>query len=236
MIPRSPTAFRHRDEEPVEVRILRNNAQLLADELRNFIAIKTFSWGSGDRPPAAQSAYEVQVLDGYQRFREYPNGRKELEDVPFPRLNTALVPGGEWSGLPEMVGTELRLKIRQAGDAVISDKPLHVFQYRAESEDHVCQWKSSADFGLFAVTRIVWVACYGEVWTDGAGIILRISEHFELPGKWKAYQTVVTYGWLRRSDDSPRLDPLTIATQAEYNRKLYWCRGQLRTTCCSAVK
>ncbi|MGB2625915.1 MAG: hypothetical protein WAK20_03955, partial [Candidatus Acidiferrum sp.] len=43
---------------------------------------------------------------------------------------------------------------------------------------------------------------------------------------WKDYQTVVTYGWLRRSEGSPRLAPLAIATEAEYNKKLYWCRGQ----------
>ena len=216
----------HRPEESYEVKILRNHAQLLADSMRNFIAVETFSWGSGDKQPSAQSAYEVRVLDGYQRFREYPNGTRELEDVPFPRLNTAVVPGGEWSQLPEMVGTELRLEIHRASDAVINDRPVKVFQYRARPEDNICRWKSSADFGLFAVSKIVSVACYGEVWSDEEGNILRISERYDLPGKWKDYQSIVTYGWIRRSDNSARLIPLTISTQAEHNSKLYWCRGR----------
>jgi hypothetical protein len=38
--------------------------------------------------------------------------------------------------------------------------------------------------------------------------VLRISEHFELLGKWKNHQTVVTYGWLKKAGDVPRLIPL----------------------------
>jgi hypothetical protein len=53
-----------------------------------------------------------------------------------------------------------------------------------------------------------------------------MSEHFELRGKWKQYQAVVTYGWLQRTDETPRLIPLTISAQAEYNKKVYWCRGR----------
>lgn len=101
--PRSNT-LRHRPEEPVEVTVLCNKAQLLADSMRNFIAVLTFAWGSGDKRPAAVSAYEVRVLDGHQRFRAYPDGKKELQDVPFPPVNTVMVPVGEWSDLPGMVG------------------------------------------------------------------------------------------------------------------------------------
>jgi hypothetical protein len=53
-----------------------------------------------------------------------------------------------------------------------------------------------------------------------------MSERYELPEKWKNYQAVVTYGWLERKIETPRLIPLTISTQAEYGRKIYWCRGQ----------
>ncbi len=73
---------------------------------------------------------------------------------------------------------------------------------------------------------IVAVACYGEVWTDEGTNILRMSEHYELPGKWKHYQGVVTCGWLQRMDEPPRLIPLTISTQAKHNKKIYWCRGR----------
>jgi hypothetical protein len=108
-------------------------------------------------------------FDGHQRFRAYPDGKKELQDVPFPPVNTVMVPVGEWSDLPGMVGTKLRLKIRQAAD---------------------------------------------------------VLEHYELSGKWKDYQAVVTYGWLQRANESPRLIPLSISTQAHFNKKLYWRRGR----------
>jgi hypothetical protein len=173
--------------------------------------------------PAALAEYEVKVLDGFQRFREYPDGKKELENVPFPPVNTVVVPGGEWSELPQMVGTTLRLKIHQAGDSVVNGHPIKIFQYRAESEDTVlpCSFKSASDLGFFPRSKI-----YGEVWTDNNINIPRISLHLELFGKWGNYQSVVTYGWLRRAEEAPRLIPLTIFTQAEFKKKVYWCRGQ----------
>jgi len=225
--PPAPThLLQHRPEEPAEVTVLRSKAQSLADSIRNFIAVQTFAWGSGDRAPSFESAYEVRVLDGYQRFREYPDGKRELHNVPFPPLNTVIVSGGEWSELPEMVGTELRLKIHQAADVVINKERVKVFQYWADAEDGVCRWKSNLDLGFFAVSKITTVACYGEVWTDEDTNILRMSEHYKLPGRWKDYRAVVTYGWLQRAAEAPRLTPLTISTQAEFNKKVYWCRGQ----------
>jgi len=54
-----------------------------------------------------------------------------------------------------------------------------------------------------------------------------MSEHFEHLGWWKHYQSVVTYGWFqRREEKTPRLIPLTIYTQSECGKKVYWCRGQ----------
>src|SRR5260370_10947468 len=120
----------------------------------NFVGVQNFVWGSGDKEPAAVSAYEVRVLDGYQRFREYPDGKKELQDVPFPPLNNVIVPGGEWSELPQMVGTELQLKIRQAADVVVNDRRMKDFQYQADPEDGVCIFKSVIAFGFFAVNKI----------------------------------------------------------------------------------
>ena len=193
--------------------------------MRNFIAVQSYEWGSGDKEPAAEAEYEVRVIDDYQHYREYPEGKKELEGVPFPPLNDVIRSGGEWSELPEMVGTELRLKIHQAADVVVNEQRMKVFQYWADIEDGVCRFQSISDFGFFVVNKIDIVACYGEVWTDTDTNILRMSEHYELPGKWKHYQGVVTYGWLRRKDETPRLVPLTIYTQAEHNKKVYWCRG-----------
>jgi hypothetical protein len=187
--------------------------------------VQTIVWGAGDKDPTAQAAYEVRVLDGYQRFRSYPDGKKELRDIPFPSLNPVMRPGGEWSELPGMVGTALRLKIHQAPDVVVDERRMKVFQYWAGAEDGVCSWTDINDFVAFSLSHDFTVACYGEVWTDENTNILRISEHYELTGKWKNFQGVVTYGWLQREGE-PRLIPLTISTQAESHKKVYWCRGQ----------
>ena len=93
-------------------------------------------------------------------------------------------------------------------------------------EDDLCKFKSVQDYVLGERSKTVTVACYGEVWTDEDTNIVRMSEHYELPGKWKDYQAVVTYGWLQRADEASQLIPLTISTQAEYKKKIYWCHGQ----------
>ena len=220
--------LQHRPEEPPEVRVLRRKAQLLADSMRNFIAVQSFAWGSGDREePAAEGAFEVRVIDGFQRFREYPDGKKEFQDVPLPAINDAVGTGGEWAELPQMVGTTPQFKIHQFPDTFVNGRRIKVFQYHAEVEDGVCVLKSIADFLLFTTSKIFTVPCYGEVWTDEDTNILRISEHYEqLSGRWKNYQGVVTYGWLNEADETPRLIPVTIYTQAERNGKVHWCRGQ----------
>lgn len=223
--PTATGALRHRPEELPEVKALRAKAQTLADSMRNFVAVQTLSWGRGEQTPTAMAEYEVQVLEGFQRFREFPDGKKELQDVPFPAVNTVVNPGGEWSELPQMVGSELNLKIHRAADTVVNGRHIKVFQYVADVEDGVCVFKSVRDYGFFDTSKIVTIPCHGEVWTDEDLNILRISQHLELPGKWQDYQSVVTYGWLRLADNAPRLAPLTISTQAEFGNKTYWCRG-----------
>jgi hypothetical protein len=225
-VPPPPVALlQHRPEEPTEVTVLRRRAQLLADSMRNFIAIQTFARGSGDRAPVAESAYEVRVLDGYQRFRKYPDGKKELQNAPLPPLNRVMGTGGEWSELPQMVGTELRLEIHQAPDVIVNKRRMKVYQYWAGTEDGVCRFKSIFDFVFFAINKVATIPCYGEVWTDEDINILRMSEHYQLPGRWKHYQAVVTYGWLQRTGEGPRRIPLTISSQAEFDKRIYWCRG-----------
>jgi trypsin-like peptidase len=224
-VPPSADELKHRVEEPGPVRALRDKAQGLSDAMRDFIAVQTLAWGKADREPIADAAYEVRVSDGSQRFRSFPNGKKELDEIPFPPIYPVMKPGDEWSELPNMVGRELRLKIRQAPDAIIGKQSIKVFQYWANVEDGVCTWQDVNDFVLFTMTRISTVACYGEVWTDENINILRISEHYELTGRWKDFQGLVTYGWLRRAGKS-RLVPLTISTQARCRNKIYWCRGQ----------
>lgn len=193
--------------------------------MRNLDAVQSFAWGSGDKAPSPLAEYEVKILEGFQRFREYPDGKKDLQNVPFPPLNTVVVPGGEWSELPQMLGTSRQVKIRQAPDHVVEGHRVRVFQYQAESEDGVCVFKSVREKLIFSSSRIVDVPCYGEVWTDERLNILRVSEHLELPGEWKAYESVVTYGWLRRAGDAERIIPMTIFTQVRNAKKVYWCRG-----------
>ncbi len=224
--------LQNRPEEPVDVKVLRSKAQLLADSMRNFIAVQTFAWGSGNKEPAAEAAYEVRVLEGYQRFRRYPDGKKESEEIPHPPLNRWVLPADEWSKLPMMVGTEFRLKVHEAADVVVNKQGMKVFQYYSSVEDNLCPFAPVEDFGFFTISKPVPVACYGEVWTDEGSNIIRMSEHLELSDKLKAYrgwedfQVVLTYGWLSRTDEAPRLIPLTIYAQAELNKKVYWCRGR----------
>jgi hypothetical protein len=215
-----------RPDEPENVKVLRTKAQALVDSMSNFIAVETFEWGKNNHPPAEISAYEVQVIDGRQQFRLYPDGKKHFSDLPFPNLESTFVSGGEWSELPEMVGKELHLKINQAADAIVETKRIKVFQYHADIEDGVCSWDIIDDFGLFETRKTANVACYGEVWTDQDTNILRISYHYELPGKWKDYTAIVTYGWLNQADADPQLIPLTMSAQVAYGKTLHWCRGR----------
>ncbi|HZQ68217.1 MAG TPA: hypothetical protein VFA68_06840, partial [Terriglobales bacterium] len=207
-------------------------AEALADGMRNFIAVQSFAWGSGNQDPRAEAEYEVQVIDGSQRFREYPDGKKELEQPPYPHLSGWVLPSDQWSTLPKMVGTEYRLKIRQAADAVVRNKRFKVFQYYASAEDNLCPFAPVEDFGFFSVTKTVAVACYGEVWTDEGTNIVRISENLDLSEKrkdyrgWESYQIVLTYGWVQRTKENSWLVPLTIFTEAREKKHVYWCRGQ----------
>ena len=233
-LPRRADGLQHRSEEPYEVSVLRKKAQLLADSMRNFIAVQSFAWGSGNKEPAAQAEYEVRIIDGVQRFRRFPDGKKELEEVPYPRVNGWVNPADEWSKVPNMVGTEFRLKVHQAADVVVNERRMKVFQYYASAEDNLCPFAPVEDFGFFAINKTVAVACYGEVWTDEDANIIRMSQHLELSEKLKAYRgwedcrVVLTYDWLRRENEPPRLVPLTIFIQARYKKHVYWCRGQFR--------
>lgn len=207
--------------------LLRQKAQLLVDSIRNFIAVQSFAWGTRDKDPNAEAAYEIQVIDGLQRFRSYPEGKNQLKAIPLPHLNVWVLPSDEWAELPKTVATDLRLKVNQAPDAVLGERRIKVFQYYASVEDNVCPFQS---FGTFKGNSRVAVACYGEVWTDADMNILRMSERLELSKKLKAYggwdewDVIMTYGWLKRENDLPRLVPLTIYTEGR-NKKIYWCRG-----------
>jgi len=203
--------------------------------MRNYIAVQSFAWGSGDKEPAAQAEYEVRVIDGEEHYRSYPDGKKDLVKIPYRGHSFWVIPGDDWSRLPIMVGTEFRIKVQQAADVVVNERWMKVFQYYSSAEDKLCPFEPTEDFVFFTVSHMVEVACYGEVWTDEDTNIIRISEHLELSDNLKAYrgwdecEVVLTYGWLKLADEPPRLVPLTIFTEARYkNKHITWCRGQLR--------
>jgi hypothetical protein len=230
-VPPRSDGLQHRPEEPYEVGVLRRQAQLLADNIRNFIAVQSFAWGTGDKVPDVQAAYEVRVIDGLQRYREYPNGKKELEDVPWPRRSAWVIPVSEWSTLPKMVGTDIRLKVHQAPDVVVNERRIKVFQYYSSVEDNLCPFAPVEDYGFFIVSKTVAVVCYGEVWTDEDMNIVRMSERLDLSQKlkafrgWEDYAVVLTYGWLKLADDNPWLVPSTIYVEGRDSKHVYWCRG-----------
>jgi hypothetical protein len=232
-VPVHSGGLQHRPEEPEEVKFLRVNAQSLADSIVDLIAVQSFEWGSGNKEPAALAEYEVKVIDGNQKFREYPDGNKDLDQIPFPPLNAWMLGADEWFTLPWLVGTELRLKVRQASDVVVNGRQIKVFQYYANAEDNMCPFAPVLDFGFFKISKVVSVACSGEVWADRDMNVIRISENLELSDKlkdyrgWEECQIVVTYGWLTLEDKSSRLVPLTIYAEGRYKRKsVYWCRGE----------
>ena len=232
-VPRIGDGLQHRPEEPPEVKVLRDKAHVLADSIRNYIAVQSFEWGMGDNESVAEAEFQVRVVDGVQRFRRYPDGKREYEEVPNPRWGSWVVPADEWSKLPKMVGAEFRLKVHQAADVVVNKHRMKVFQYYASVEDNLCPFAPVEDYGLFSISKTIAVACYGEVWTDEDTNIIRMSEHLELSDKLKVYRgwedlgVVITYGWLKRASEPPRLVPLTIFTEARYKKKeIYWCRGQ----------
>ena len=237
-VPPRADALQPRPEEPDEITLLRKKAQAEGDAMRNFIAIGSFDWGSGNSDPVVVGEeYEVRVIDGEQRFRKYPDGKKELRELPVLHF----VNGGsvylvdEWADLLKMVGTEYRLKIHRAPDTVANGRRIRVFQYYASAEDGLCPFQPFDDYLLFVVRgKVTSPPCYGEVWMDEKSDILRMSENLDLSAHlphykgWKSNQTVLTYHWLRKPNEPPQLIPWTFFVQGQNGKHLYWNRGFFR--------
>jgi Trypsin-like peptidase domain len=226
-VPPGPTGTGKRLVEADDVTALRNKSQVLSDSMRNFIAVQSVEWGRGDRnsTPEAIANFEVQVIDGQQRFREYPDGTKEMQEPPFPApLNTAINTGGEWAEMPNLVGNNLKLRINHVPDITMNGETFQVFQWVGQVEDGICKFKTNVDLVFMSWSKANTLDCYGEVWTDKDLNLVRASENYKMLGSWKNYHGVVTFGVVTIGDRSVRV-PVTIATQAEYGGKLYWCQG-----------
>ena len=237
-IPTRTERLEHRTEEPEGIALLRKKAQAAADAMNNFIAIGSFNWGQDNyEADVANDEYELRVIDGEQRFRKYPNGTKELRELPFLHFlnggSTYL--GHEWADLLEMVGTEYRLKIHRAPDTTVNGQKMKVFQYHSDSEDQLCPFQPLDDYLFFVVrAKLTYPPCYGEVWVDEDNNILRMSENLDLSAHlpdykcWTTTQTVLTYHALDKPDRPRQIVPWTFISQGQCGKHVYWNRGFFR--------
>ncbi len=219
--------LQRRINELDDVSLLRDRAQALAEGMRDFIAVQTYTWGSGRDHVAAADSYEVQVRDGSQMYREYPDGKKWSLTPAIPGGPIAgVTPTDSWSTLPLYVGTKIGVNIREAPDSDLDGRRIRVFQYTGSAEDEPCRTRTVLDFGLFSFHKDFTSSPHGEVWTDEQENIVRMSLHCEKSGwGWGPGETVVTYGWLTKPGEGPRLVPVTILYKSS-KKKVYWCRGQ----------
>lgn len=221
-----PSNLQRRPAEPNDVTELRKRAQALADGSRNFIAVQTFIWGKGNHHPVGADAYEVQVRDGVQMFREYPDGKHWSWTSPRPEgATSAISPGDVWSALPLFIGTHVGVKVHEAAGTEVDGRHLRVFQYLGSLEDNPCVVGDVYDFGLFSISTRHAYTAYGEVWTDEHLNIMRMSLHCENGGRQK-WQDVMNYGWLTRPGIEPKLVPVSISAWSPMPNKGLWCHSQ----------
>jgi len=217
-----------RPVETPDIQLLRVKAQAVVDNMRSLIAVQSYEWGNGSAAsdPQAAAAYEVRQIEGYQRYREYPDGKREMKSVHWPYLNVAIDPSDAWSLAPKVVAREYNLKIRRMPDVDWKGQKLRVFQFFGAKEDNVCEFDDQADYGFFVTHHIGVYDCYGEVWTDQDENIMRVSEAFQISSlPWSQdYRQEVTFTWID-INDVRSLVPATISSQLEEKSRVYWCRG-----------
>lgn len=225
--PREPSvALQRRSVEPPSITRLREKAQALSDGMRDFIAVQTFIWGKGNQRPIAAAAYEVQVRDGTQKLREYPDGKKWRSSNPWPEAAvSAISPGDVWSSLPLFIGTHVGVKIHEAGGIEFEGRRVRVFQYIGSDEDNPCVVSNVYDFGLFSFEVPHTYTAYGEVWTDESLNFMRMSLHCEKHGRHE-WEGVMNFGWFTRPEVEPRLVPVTVVSWSPNRNKGLWCRSQ----------
>jgi hypothetical protein len=224
--PEAAVELQRRLVEPSAILELREKAQALAEGMRDFIAVQTFVWGNGNHRPVAADAYEVQVRDGTQEFREYPNGKKWLSNNPWPKADvSAISPGDVWSALPLFIGTHVGVKIHEADETEFLGHRVRVFQYVGSDEDNPCIVADILDLGLIPFEIRHSYTAYGEVWTDESLNFIRMSLHCEKHGRHE-WEDVMTLGWFTRPEVEPRLVPVTVVAWSPNRNKGLWCRSQ----------
>lgn len=182
--------------DPPDVQLLRAKAQNVIDDMRFAVAVESYEWGKGSaaNDPQAIGYYEVRALDRNQYFRQYPDGKKEMSEIPWPPLMESISPGDAWSYMPHIVAKEDDLAIRRDPDVVRKGKTLRVFQYHGAKEDKVCTLDDQLDLVFMVHHHVESYDCSGEVWTDKAENIRRISENYYMPDSRTNVRMIVTYG------------------------------------------
>lgn len=213
--------------DPPDVQLLRVKAQNVIDDIRFAMAVESYEWGKGSaaNDPQAIGYYEVRTLGRRQYFRQYPDGKKEMSEVPWPPLMESIEPGDAWSYMPHIVAKEYDLAIRRDPDVVWKGKTLRVFQYHGAKEDKVCTLDDQLDLVFMVHHHVESYDCSGEVWTDQAENIRRISENYYMPDSRTNVRMIVTYGWTDIEGKS-LIVPVTLSMETVDGTHIHWCRGQ----------
>ena len=225
--PRPDGRLERRRVEPPDVQMFRQKAQDVVNSMRGLISVESFEWGHGSaaNDPQAIGYYEVRTFDGYQHYRKYPDGKKELDHVPWPPLTFAIEPGAAWSYTPKIVAKELDLRIRRAPDIIWKGQTLRVFQYHGAMEDRVCGFDYETDFIIMIHHHIEFYDCSGEAWTDQDENIVRISEDYYMADSQTKVRMIVTFGWTDIVGER-FLVPATLSLETKGASGIHWCRGQ----------
>ena len=200
--------------EPHNVQVLRMNAEDMVKSINDFIAVGT-ERSFGGKTPETRAQYQLRMVAGSQTFTM---DGQELHELPCPKENGFGV-GSAWSKLPTMVGDDLKLSIQQVDDLSLQGwGNVKVFRYEGAAEDKVAQIKYCTDYGLGLHTeKIISMSVRGEVWTDSALNILRITQELQAPPSmgWLNTRAAVLYGWLESPDGERKLVPTNIVSRAE---------------------
>jgi len=164
---------------------MRQRAQLMSQQMKNFVARQTLLLSNG-----RAWQHEVQVIDGQQRFRT-SDGKKVLDELPVQGTPT---PGAEWAQLVKVTGSNLRFAVQFEKDITVENRTVKVYRYQVDSADQICQLRVARTF------RKVWknsIPCTGAIWTDEQFNILRISQDMLPPEETgiASFRIVVLYGW-----------------------------------------
>jgi len=203
-----------RAAEPHNVQVLRMNAQSMVQSINDLVAVGT-QRSYGGKAPEVRAQYQLRMVTGRQTFTM---DGKEMNQLPCPKGNGNGI-GSDWSEFPEMLGNNLKLSIQQVGDLTLQGwGSVKVFRYEATAEDKVEQIKYCNYYGLgFHTEKVISVAVRGEVWTDDALNILRVTQELLAPPSmgWLNLRDSVLYGWLELPRGERRLVPTNIISRAE---------------------